>query len=313
MRRHGNYKGDTDDVGGIGMTSTTDRLYERLSQQIAAAEYAIGAGQQDLVTEADLVGLPDIVRRYLRFMGTVGRPRIWSFHAKIVGRFRLRRWLGWSPAEAWQYNSGPDTARVFLMRLRVAQVLPLLGRDTYEHGHGHMLGTLFDRVTVVEGRGEEFDIGELTTYLNDAILFAPSMLLGAATSWRAVDDNSFEVSLTDAGRTVTGRVYVDGRGAPYDFSSTDRFADLPGGPVRAEWHTPVRDWTVIDGRGAPTHLEAVWHLPQGPMPYFTGELIHLAHNVPSQIRRGERTASTPASAGRSGGHIYAFWSLCEPA
>jgi hypothetical protein len=169
---------------------------------------------------------------------------------------------------------------VFLMRLRVAHVLPLLGRDTYEHGHGHMVGTLFDRLAVVDGRGEEFDISELTTYLDDAILFAPSMLLGAATSWQAVGDDSFEVSLTDAGRTVTGRVYVDGRGAPYDFSTTDRFADLSGGLVRTEWRTPVRDWTVVDGRAAPTRLEAVWRLPGGPMPYFVGDLVRLDHNVP---------------------------------
>jgi hypothetical protein len=261
------------------MTPTrTDRLYQRLVQQVGASGFTTDHGAQAPVTEADLADLPEVVRRYLRFMGTVGRPRIRSFRAKIAGKFRLRPWLGWSPAQAWQYNSGPDTARVFLMRIRVAHVLPLLGRDTYKHGHGHMHGTLFDRITVVDGHGEEFDIGELTTYLNDAILLAPSMLLGASTSWRAVGDNSFKVSLTDAERTVNGTVYVDGRGAPYDFSTTDRFADLPGGLIRAEWRTPVRDWTVIDGRAAPTRLQAVWHLPQGPMPYFTGELVHLAHN-----------------------------------
>jgi len=259
--------------------TTTDRLYRLLVRQVADDGVATGHGEQTPVTEADLAGLPDVVRRYLRFMGTVGRPRVWSFRANIAGKFRLRPRLGWMPAQAWQYNSSLEVARVFVMRLRLAHVLTMIGRDTYEQGHGHMLGTLFDRITVVDGRGEEFDIGELTTYLNDAILLAPSMLLGTATSWRAVDDNSFEVSLTDAGHTVTGRVYVDGRGAPYDFSTTDRFADLPGGLVRAEWRTPVRDWTAIDGRAAPTRFEAVWHLPHGPMPYFTGELTHLAHNV----------------------------------
>ena len=115
---------------------------------------------------------------------------------------------------------------------------PDVGRDTYLNGHGRMVGRLFDLVTIVDGRGPEFDIGELTTYLNDAILIAPSMLLGPATTWREVDDDSFDVTLTDAGRSVTGRVFVDKRGAPNDFSTTDRFADLPDGLVRAEWRTP---------------------------------------------------------------------------
>ena len=37
-----------------------------------------------------------------------------------------------------------------------------------------MIGQVFNRFTVVEGHGEEFGIGELTTYLNDAVLLAPN-------------------------------------------------------------------------------------------------------------------------------------------
>ena len=106
------------------------------------------------------------------------------------------------------------------------------------------------------------------------------MLLNPATSWTAVDGGSFDVSLTDAGRAVRGRIFVDERGAPYDFSTTDRYADLPGGLVRAEWHTPVKEWSVVHGRAVPGRFGAVWHLPQGQLPYITGQLTHLTHNVP---------------------------------
>ena len=102
--------------------------------------------------------------------------------------------------------------------------------------------------------------------------FTPSITL--SEQWT---DNFF---LTDRGRTVTGRVFVDERGAPYDFSTTDRYADLPGGMVQAEWRTPVRGWQVIDGRAVPGAIEAVWHLPDGPMPYFTGQFGCLTRNVP---------------------------------
>ena len=83
--------------------------------------------------------------------------------------------------------------------------------STAMRGHGRMLGKLLDRVTVADGKGDEFDVGELTTYLNDAILMAPSMLFGPVTSWNAVDDGSFDVSLSDGGHTVSGRVLVDER------------------------------------------------------------------------------------------------------
>ncbi|MFI5040304.1 MAG: DUF6544 family protein [Acidimicrobiales bacterium] len=257
---------------GIAEAVPGSRLYCRLAEEVAAAGLAGGPGDATPVTEDDLAGFPDVVQRYLRFMGVVGRPRDWSFRAHFVGRFRLRPKLGWMPAEAWQYNSGLAIARIFVMRLRFAGIVPMIGCDTYVGGHGRMLGKLLDRITVADGSGEEFDIGELTTYLNDAVLIAPSMLLNPATTWAGVDDHSFDVTLRDAGRSVTGRVFLDGNSAPRDFSTTDRYADLPGGLVRAEWRTPVASWERVGGRTLPGPFGAVWHLPGGPLPYIEGRL-----------------------------------------
>lgn len=238
------------------------------------AGVAAPAGPTGPVTPDEVATLPTAVQRYLAFMDVVGRPRVRAFRACFQGRFRLRPSLGWMPAEAWQYDTADPIARIFVMRLRFARVMPMIGTDTYVDGHGRMLGKLFDRITVADGSGEEFDIGELTTYLNDAILLAPSMLLGAATRWTEVDDRSFDVALTDAGRTVTARVHLDERGAPRDFSTTDRFADLPTGLTRAEWRTPVSAWTTTpDGRPFPGPMAAVWHLPDGELPYVEGRIV----------------------------------------
>jgi len=254
-------------------SSPRSRLFERLADEVVAAELAPGPTDDAPVTEADLAKHPEAVQRYLTFMGVVGRPRDWSFRARFVGRFRLRPRLGWMPAEAWQFNSSTEITRIFVMRLRFAHVVPMIGRDTYVRGHGRMLGKLFDRVTVADGQGPEFDIGELTTYLNDALLLAPSMLLTPSTRWVGVDRDTFDVTLSDSGCSVTGRAYLDADGAIRDFSTTDRFADLPGGLVRAEWRTPVQRWDRLDGRPIPGPMRAVWHLPDGPLPYVEGRLM----------------------------------------
>ena len=60
-----------------------------------------------------------------------------------------------------------------------------------------MLIKLLDLITVEDATGEEYDIGELVTYLNDAVLIAPSMLLAPDVSWAPVDASSFDVSLVD--------------------------------------------------------------------------------------------------------------------
>lgn len=159
------------------------------------------------------------------------------------------------------------------MHVRVAGILPLVGCDTYLRGRGQMIGKVFNRFTVVEGHGEEFDIGELTTYLNDAVLLAPSMLIGANTTWTDIDDSTFQVTLHDAGRKVTGRLSVDDEGAPTDFATNDRFAALPTGLLLAEWHTPVENWQSLHGHHLPGKVQAVWHLPDGPLPYVRGLFV----------------------------------------
>ena len=82
-----------------------------------------------------------------------------------------------------------------------------------------------------------------------------------------------QIQMRGLGRTVSARVHLDERGAPRDFSTTDRFADLPTGLVRAEWRTPISTWTTtIDGRPLPGPMAAVWHLPDGELPYVEGRI-----------------------------------------
>lgn len=239
-----------------------------------------------VVTEANLAHLPGPAQRYLRFMTVLGRQRDWSFHSGFTGRFRMRPGGRWLPCEGWQYDSGLEIARVFHMRLTVAGVLPMYGRDIYRHGRGHMNGTLLGLVTVVHGAGPEYDVGELVTYLNDAVLLAPSMLLRLPVTWSPVDDDSFAITLADAGNTVAAVVSLDERGAPRDFSTTDRFRDVAGTPVRTRWSTPVERWDTSGGRPVPARASAVWHLPDGPFRYadfrFPPELLR--HNEPPPRR-----------------------------
>ena len=234
----------------------------------------------DPVSEDDLATLPPVAARYLRAMGVVGQPRTWSLRAHFTGRFRRGPDQPWLPMDAWQYNSAVEVARLFRMRLMFARVVPMWGWDTYRGGTGRMLGKALGLVTVADGSGPQFDISELTTWLNDAVCLAPGMLLHPRTTWELVGDDSFRVAVTDAGRTVSAEVFVDDDDRPLDFRTEDRWADLPGGPVRAPWTTPVAGWTVVDGRLRPTGGAAVWHLPDGEFRYGEMTLRDLDLDVP---------------------------------
>lgn len=241
------------------------------------------------VTEADLAPLPGPAQRYLRFMGVVDRPRDSSFRVGFTGRFRTARDARWMRCEAWQYDSRMPVARIFHIRLRMGGLVPVLGRDTYVDGHGRMLIRVLDAITVGDGHGEEFDVGELVTYLNDGIMIAPSMLLVPDVEWSPVDASTFDVALTDRGHTVAARVSVDERGAPVDFSTTDRFAADPHDAaklVRARWTTPMEGWhDVGGGRRLWKRGQAVWHLPEGEFAY--ADFTPIAGSLVFNVKPGE--------------------------
>jgi ferredoxin len=279
--------GDDTALGGNGMNSLGaprhGRVYRRLAADAATLRLSPEpAAATAPVTEADLAGLPTAAQRYLRFMDVIGRPPDWSFLAHFTGRFRLRPRLPWMRCEAWQYSTCPAATRLYHMRMYAAGVLPMTGRYAYHCGHGRMHGKLGGLLPVADGSGPEYDLSELVTYLNDAVLLAPSMLVSLPVTWAHVSDSAFDLTLTDAGHQVTARVFVDGRGAPTDFSTDDRWCARPEGLVRTRWSTPVQGWMKVNGRWQPGRGSAVWHLPDGPFCYaeFGFAPGAVLHNVP---------------------------------
>lgn len=256
------------------------RLYSRLADD--SDVLALPAAPPDyVISEADLVGLPRAAQGYLRRAGVAGRPADWSFRLHGRGRFRLRRGWPWMPCESWQYNFSLPVTRIFHMRIDVAGLVPMFGRDSYLKGRGRMLGRLLDKVTVADGSGPDYDISELVTFLNDAVLFAPSMLLRLPVTWTEGGDRSFDVTLADGDNRVTATVFLDEQDLPSDFSTEDRFRDSAQGSVRTRWTTPVAGWRKTEGRWMPSRASAIWHLPDGPLTYadFTFSPSDIRYNA----------------------------------
>ena len=203
------------------------------------------------------------------------------------------------PCRVAQYSSRLQVARVFHMRIDAGRVIPLIGRDSYLEGRGRMQGRLLGLLSVADGSGPEFDTGELVTYLNDAVLLAPSMLLRLPVTWSAAGGDAFDVTLADCGNRVTARVMLDHHGLPCDFSTEDRCYDGPAGLVRTRWTTPVRGWRPAGGRQLPAIGSAVWHLRDGPLTYaeFTFRPGDIVYNLPPPTM----PPGVRERAGRAGG------------
>jgi hypothetical protein len=271
----------------------------KLAKEVAACGLFAEPSRPELVGEAELAALPRAARALMDFYGVhAGQPKQWSLRMGWRGRFRMGPNRPWMPIEAIQYDTRLPVARFFHMRARMNGVFPVLARDTYVKGRGHMLGKVVDLVTVVDGSGPEFDQGELITWLNDCVLFAPSMLLGPSTLWFHVAERAFDLSFSDQGHKVTARVFVDDRGAPVNFETTDRFLNDPDDPkhplIRGRWTTPIESWLRIGNRTYPSRGKATWHLAGGDFTY--GEFDLLARTLAFDVSPQERITSAPRAA-----------------
>jgi hypothetical protein len=260
----------TDPQGLRSTTALPAHVSRKFVRELARLPARQGQPDTSIVTASELAQLPSTVQRFFDFMQVVNRPRVASFQVHLHGRFRMRPSAPWMKCEAWQYDARDSVRRVFHMRMRMFGVVPVYVRDTYIDGRGRMSGRLFDRLPIVDVSDEKISTGELATYLNDAILSAPSILLGREVRWSEVDRQSFDVELTDGGRTVSGRVSLDARGAATNFSTHCRFGEDPAHPgamVQTRWSTPISGFTTIDGRVVAKGGSAIWHFPSGDFNY----------------------------------------------
>ncbi len=218
-----------------------------------------------LIEEADVAPLPEPARRYFSFCGAVGRERVTAFRARFSGQFRRGPDASFQDVQTDQFNLSEPIARLFYMKLRMLG-LPIQGRDTYVAGKGRLLIRPLDLFTVEDWQGVETDASELLTWLNDAVLLAPSMLIHPRTEWSAIDEASFGVAVSDGGHTVSATVVVDADGAVQNFLTEDRWM-VAKTLVRATWSTPISGWRSEDGRKFPTAGVATWSLPEGPFTY----------------------------------------------
>lgn len=244
-------------------------LREKLDAELAGRIVAKAAGS--VVTPQELEAFPASVRRYLGFMRVVGKPRRHTFRIAWRGRFRLGPDVRFLPCEAWQYDAADPVTRAFYMKTFAYGVLPTFVRDTYIDGRARMLARAFDSMRVVDVARPELDLSELVTYLNDAVLIAPSFLLLPSVTFQSLDDGTFDVTLVDRGRTVSARVFLDERGAPRDFVTEERYGNdpfTPGQPfVKARWSTPVVAWNTEGEVPILADASAVWHFDRGTFAY----------------------------------------------
>jgi uncharacterized protein DUF6544 len=229
------------------------------------------------ITEAHLLGLPEVVQRYLRYSQVVGKETIRTVRLKQIGKFRQSAQQPWMKLDAEEYYSVNPPGFLWVGTIRKAGLPVVRARDRYRDGKGNMqikLGTIF---TIADTTGAEMDQASMMRYLNEMIWF-PTAFLGPNVSFEPVDQTSARVTLTDLGKQVTATMFFDNKGRLTDFVAP-RYREVKGKYELETWSTPITEYGEYGGLKLPVNGKAVWKLKEGDLEYIDVFIPDLEFNV----------------------------------
>ncbi len=231
-----------------------------------------------LLLDKDIAHLPEPVQKYLRYVGVVGKPKVFNLKAVIDGNMKMDDKKEWFDVQVEQYSFFDKLTRLFFIRANMSGI-PISGLHSYQDAKAIMLIKLAGLIPVVDGKGREMNQGETVTVLNDMCILAPATLIDPKIQWEPIDTLSAKAIFTDQEITVSARLYFNEKGQLINFVSDDRFYSPTGRTFdKVRWSTPVSDYKNINGFNLPTYGEAIWNFPDGDMSYARFNIRKIEYN-----------------------------------
>lgn len=260
---------------------------ERVEVEVRQMLTAAIDGCRDVITDADLDGLPAPVQRYLRFAGVVGRERIRTARIEQRGAMRVSPHTAWQPLSATEHFAVSPLGFVWHATVSTG-LFAIEVRDGYFAGYGEVLARLGSVVPVAEARGPEIDEGALVRYLSEMVFF-PTALVDQVR-WEAIDDESARVFLADDELEVSAICTFDPATGRMVNLVAERWRDEDGTFQRYAWSTPLDEYAEFDGFMIPIAGAAIWHLDDDEFEYVRIEVTGARFDVEPSRPPHDQTA-----------------------
>ncbi len=224
--------------------------------------------------------LPEPLQRYLNYCGYPRKPMV--HNAKIVWRdlhFKRSLERDWEKMSCMQFNSSAEPCRIAYMKMILKGLVPFEGIDSYQDGIGNMNMRSLGLIPVANVSGAEMDESALVTVLSEALLI-PNFIFQDFIQWKAIDVASALGTLTWNNVKVSGIFYFNEVGEFVHFMTADRYMSEKGGTFKkANWSACAENYQMLNGFKVPTHLRAIWHLKEGDVEYFNGDIAKITYNL----------------------------------
>jgi hypothetical protein len=256
------------------MTRTTHNDGLALLQQSEQA-------QPGLITQAQVLDLPDVLQRYLRYAGVVDKEPIRMVRLTQQGFMRTQPGQKWMPLVAEQYVTAKPPAFLWRCTMRPFPLAWISATDRFTGGRGSMVIKLLSAITVGNAHGPEMDQGELQRYVAELILF-PTAWLSDAIEWQAIDASSVRATFRDSGVTGSVVLHVNEHGQ-LTHVTADRYKEEHGHYLLAPWSAQCNEYQDVEGMRIPTRIEITWHLASGEFTWFRVKITEIEYNQSGRV------------------------------
>lgn len=230
-----------------------------------------------LVSERDIINLPQIVQKWMRKSGAVGKEKIMTTRLKQVGKMRTKPNGRWMPFKADQYFNIENPAFIWKTEVEVMPLISMLGRDKLHDGKGEMLITLAGLIPIVNAsKNHKIDSGSMLRFLAE-MCWSPSAALNDYISWEHRNDTSARATFTQKGTSVAGVFFFNSDGDLVSFKASRYYGGTKGAKLES-WVVEMQSIKELNGLRIPNRSDIIWKLNEGDFNWLNLEITDIQYN-----------------------------------
>lgn len=237
----------------------------------------INSENTSIITKKDMLHLPEIVQKWIKNSGVIGKEKITSVRLKQKGEMKTKPNGKWLNFKAEQCFNVEEAAFVWSTEVEFMPLLKLVGRDKLMDGEGHMFIKLAGIIPVVkESENEKINSASMLRYLAEITWF-PSAALNDYIVWETIDELTAKATLTLHGKSVSGIFKFSKHGDMQSFEAK-RYYGAGEHATLETWLIKTITYKDFNGYRIPNKSDVLWKLKDGNFNWLNLEITELNYH-----------------------------------
>ena len=231
-----------------------------------------------IISEKDILHLPEIIQTWLRNSGVIGKEISQSIRLKQIGKMRTKPENKWMPFTATQIFNVEKPAFVWNTQVEAMPFISLYGRDKLYLEQGSMLIKLGALIPVVnDAENPQINSGAMIRFLAEICWF-PSAALNNYIVWETLDKTSAKATLTVNGESVSGIFKFSKEGHIISFEAKRFYGGNTNSKLET-WHVKMTSYKTFNNIRIPNKSSVSWKLKEGDFNWLKLEILELERNI----------------------------------